>query len=436
MDGTVEPHFFQLLDRIRYEAAVSAVSRDGRSLALISTSQALAEYYKQALLERLEAELPRASIKPFFPADTDAIVQAFNKVVARMPLDQARTAPAPKQPVEVWVVHDAAALAASEVQTMLNLIEKFPGANVHALLVFGGVRVAPEGLDAFEKSLMRWEVDRPTLEQIKDSISKISDPTRAAEVRDLVARIVGNGSSPTAAAGEATAANPAGARSATADTSGAPEPAGSRRPARFKPAGVSAVLLALSVGIAAWLNPLVMESWLPSFHQKAVVDAPAETEAASEATSEPSKDAAPADAVKEDPVELAVAKLEGARAPATDPSPPEAAQEEKPPTEAALIAQAQRWAGQLKRNSYVVQHAYHTSYLLAIEHHRRYPNLPDARVVPQYEQDTKRPRFALISGPFESRVAAEAFMKSQSMPKESWVRMSRGIQERLEPTLD
>jgi len=84
----------------------------------------------------------------------------------------------------------------------------------------------------------------------------------------------------------------------------------------------------------------------------------------------------------------------------------------------------------------VVQHAYHTSFGLAVEHHKRYPNLSVASVIPQYEQDRKSPRFALISGPFESKAAAEAFIRTQNMPKGSWVRMSSGIQERLEPRLD
>ena len=89
---------------------MSAVYREARSLALISNSQALAEYYGQAILRRLETEFPSAILRRFFPADTDVIVQAFNKVVARIPLEEARAAPSPQQSMEVWVVHDAAAL--------------------------------------------------------------------------------------------------------------------------------------------------------------------------------------------------------------------------------------------------------------------------------------------------------------------------------------
>ena len=167
----MEPHFFQLLDRIRYEAAVAALSRQGKSVAIISSVQALAEHYKEMLMARLAVDVPQARIKAFFPADTDAIVSSFNKVVADLPLAQAMAAPTADRPLQVWVVHDAAALPTGEVLMMLDLLDKFPGAHVRALLVFANTEVAPEGLEGFEKSLMRWVIDRPSLEQIKDSLS-------------------------------------------------------------------------------------------------------------------------------------------------------------------------------------------------------------------------------------------------------------------------
>ena len=82
----MEPHFFQILDRIRYESALNALTREGKSLALISPVQALAEHYKECLLERLQRELPDCEIKPFFPDDADAIVQKFNQVLADLPM--------------------------------------------------------------------------------------------------------------------------------------------------------------------------------------------------------------------------------------------------------------------------------------------------------------------------------------------------------------
>ena len=94
----MDPHFFQLLDLIRYEAAVAALSRHGKSLAIVSPVQALAEHYKEMLMARLAVDVPDARIKAFFPADTDAIVSSFNKVVADLPLAQAMAAPTADRP--------------------------------------------------------------------------------------------------------------------------------------------------------------------------------------------------------------------------------------------------------------------------------------------------------------------------------------------------
>ena len=449
----MEPHFFQLLDRIRFEAALGAIARDGKSVAVISTVQALAEHYKEALIERLQQELPQARIKSFFPADTDAILESFNKVAQGMPVDRARAAPAAGQAMELWVVHDAAALPAGEVQMMLNLLEKFPGAHVRALLVFAGVQMAPEGMDGFEKSLMKWQIDRPSLDQIKESLSRVTDPERQAEVRDLVSRMApGSTSKPAAAAPAAqTPEGTAGAASKPAQPAKAGQPAAAekrRRAPMLITLGLAVLLMVISAGVAAWLNPEAVSQLFESSADKSPAtatapsaSAPAEAASATAAASaEPvasgpegagasaaasnASDATPKEPAKDSPKEVAKESLK------------ETVQEipvQAPLTPAAALLEGQKWARQFKRGSYVVQHAYHSTFAKAQEHLVRFPNLTDAKVVPQYEEGQTRARFALISGPFDSKKDAEAFIKTENMPKESWVRTGRAIQERLVP---
>ena len=146
----MEPHFFQLLDRIRFQAAMSALAREGKNLALISQIQALSEHYKEALLESLQQDVPHLEIKTFFPADADGIVQRFNQVVEKMPITQALDRNSNERHLELWVVHDAAALPSHELRLLLQLLEKFPGSQVRALLVYGGVGALPDNLDEFE----------------------------------------------------------------------------------------------------------------------------------------------------------------------------------------------------------------------------------------------------------------------------------------------
>ena len=484
----MEPHFFQLLDRIRYEAALSALCRDGKSLAVISPVQALAEHYKESLLERLPLEVPGVKIKAFFPADTDAIVQNFNKVVADMPLTQAMATPTADQAMEVWVVHDAAALPASEVMMMLDLLDKFPGAHVRALLVFAGTQIAPEGLESFDKSLMRWQIDRPSLDQIKDSLSRITDAPRLAQVRDLVSRMA-QGKTLSAAVGTAASggAMAAGSSSATAsptsgDVSGAnrkPE-VRTKRASHLKLLGVVAALLLLSTAVAAWLNPQAMSRlWgTPTEAPPATETKPspepesdkkAEPEAVPNATSDQKAEATPAAAnveqssergaePKEQPKTQPSAATKAADSAATNPatagvttaaptpsSPPvstpakadkskSAIKDEAPIELPGTVLEGQKWASQFPRGTFVVQHAYADTFAKARDRLKRFPNLSEAKVVPQYEPGQSQAKFALISGPFESKELADVFLKNENMPKESWVRSSRAIQKRLTPT--
>ena len=502
----MEPHFFQLLDRIRYEASVAALTRNGKSLAIISPVQALAEHYKEMLLERLAVDAPQARIKPFFPADTDAIVSSFNKVVADLPLTQAMAAPTADRPLQVWVVHDAAALPAGEVLMMLDLLDKFPGAHVRALLVFAGTENVPEGLETFDKSLMRWVIERPSLEQIKDSLSRVEDPMQAAEVRDLISRMAPGGSAKRVAAGltvpgSATSAN-AGTATASADvkpsakTSSASKPTKrtdkstaaqpSAKGTRLKVVALVAGLLLFSAGVAAWLNPGAMNALMGKTE---TVVAPTEPVKATEPVTEPAKVEEPAAASAEAPASPSDGKEAPALTTATEPPPaPEKVYALMTPEERKLAkldtepetkpgkasvkindkandkaidkskeksadkasdkaakgaepeielpsgaVEGQAWMKGFARGTFVVQHTNSETFAKARDRQKRFPNLSEAKVVPQFEPGQSQAKFALISGPFESKELADSFLKTENMPKESWVRSSRAIQKRLTP---
>ena len=481
----MDPHFFQLLDRIRYEAAVAALSRHGKSLAIVSPVQALAEHYKEMLMARLAVDVPDARIKAFFPADTDAIVSSFNKVVADLPLAQAMAAPTADRPLQLWVVHDAAALPSGEVLMMLDLLDKFPGAHVRALLVFAGTDVAPDGLEGFEKSLMRWVIDRPSLEQIKDSLSRVDDPMQAADVRDLVSRMApGSPAKSTRAAaaltvpGSATHASEPSAQKPTdakkpeaqgkkqPDKSNAPNSTASSKTTRLKVAAVIAGLLLFSAGVAAWLNPEALQALTgPAATQEpaktaepapVVVptnaantetpnnEAPPPADAQTSAEAKPAQDVTPSTAPTITPApqpekvyalmtpeERQQTKLEAQPKKKSESMTSKAVEPEVELPAGAVEGQA--WVKGFARGTFVVQHTNSETYAKARDRQKRFPNLSEAKVVPQFEADQGRAKFALISGPFESKELADTFLKTENMPKESWVRSSRAIQKRLTP---
>lgn len=444
----MEPHFFQLIDRIRYEAAVAAISKDGKSLAIISAVHALAEHYKDMLIERLNIDVPHVLIKPFFPADTDAIVSSFNQVVADLPLTQAMAAPTQDRPMQLWVVHDAAALPAGEVMMMLDLLEKFPGAHVRALLVFAGAESEPEGLASFNKSLMRWTIARPSLDQIKESLGRVSHDAQATEVRALIARMAPTASAaksdparqaaavPPAPAGPADITKPGGKSSAL-------KPATTSTMAtRLKAAAVVAALLMFSAGVAAWLNPQAFRALVGQTNAtlaevqpqvaEAVVTQPTQNNASSE-TEVFKGTAAPGPETPVADINAAAPLANTSTAQVVETVPPQdAIKQTQVQTELpGAASDGQAWMKAFARGTFVVQHTNSETYAKARDRQKRFPNLSQAKVVPQFEAGQSQARYALVSGPFATKELADEFLQTQNMPKESWVRSSRAMQKRL-----
>ena len=255
----MEPHFFQLLDRIRFQAALSAIAREGKSLALISQVQALTDHYKEALLDRLQQDVSGLEVKAFFPADSDSIVQSFNQIVGEMPIAQALEPQANGRGLKIWVVHDASALPTHELRLLLELLEKFPGSRVRALLVYGGVETLPEGLADFEKSLMRWIVDRPNFDQIKEALAQEQDPERAVSLRALIQRMVPGGGNKDAVTA---ALNSHAAQTSRVQMS--PPPQKARWKSGLKIGMAVVFAMGLSIAVALKLHPDAFKPWLPS----------------------------------------------------------------------------------------------------------------------------------------------------------------------------
>ena len=491
----MEPHFFQILDRIRYEAALNALTREGKSLALISPVQALAEHYKECLLERLQRDLPDCEIKPFFPDDADAIVQKFNQVLADLPMAEALHPDHSAKGLKIWVVHDAGALPSHEALLLLQLLEKFPGAQVRAMLVYGGTQISPEGLDAREKSLLRWIVERPSLEQIKDSLAQEKDPERTAQLRALIQRM-----SP---AGSISKDKRADAASSPAAPPPAAAPATSEKPrsARYKLLLGSAMALALlifSVLVAVWLNPKVVDEvqsiWSgtaapktatdkdksseePAKAEKSAADAQADwlehplvrkflalwmdkpkaTEPATDPDSakapqstasnsgdksgdnsadrSPAADSAsgPAPEKKDGPA-ASSASTASEPAPSTAAAAPATSSKNPSPLLTELpdgAAKGERWAKGLEPAAWVIQHSISPTYAQAVEVQKKFPDLSQAQVVPQFVGAEKQARFALVSGPYANQTLASEFIQSKRVPKDAWVRTAKAMQDRL-----
>ena len=422
----MEPHFFQLLDRIRFQAALSAIAREGKSLALISQVQALTDHYKEALLDRLQQDVSGLEVKAFFPADSDSIVQSFNQIVGEMPIAQALEPQANGRGLKIWVVHDASALPTHELRLLLELLEKFPGSRVRALLVYGGVETLPEGLADFEKSLMRWIVDRPNFDQIKEALAQEQDPERAIGLRALIQRMVPGSSNKEAVA---TALNNHAAQISKVQKTSVTTKSNWHR--WLKISLLSAMAMALSIAVALKLHPDVFHAVLPTWQQGLANEKPP----ANDPTKREEKSTVSSD--KEAPVMAANAPADDV----TSASESTSQQAELPtPTSKELITElpdealkGEQWAWQLTVSSIIIQHGIAPTFAKALDLRQRYPDLSQVRIVPQFIGNESQARFALVSGPYRNKEEAEQYLKTNKTPKDSWIRSVGALQERLLP---
>jgi len=165
-DGSALPSlFFRAADRLRLEACVSALTQEGRSVALSSQHDAALDHYGRLLTERLRRVCPQGQIETYFPASTEALVAQFNEVLARQTLREAMTDGVAMAPQRIWVIHDAGALADHELQLMTRLVSHFPGANIRVVMLLGPARRSRKAFESLGRRFVRWDVEFPTAEQ-------------------------------------------------------------------------------------------------------------------------------------------------------------------------------------------------------------------------------------------------------------------------------
>lgn len=424
----MEPFFFQLLDRVRFQAALNALGPECKSLALISPVQALADHYKDALLEQLQLDWPGLEVKSFFPADSDSIVHAFNQRVAEMSVSEALNPHQAPSDFKIWVVHNASALPEHELLLLLQLLEKFPGAQVKAMLVYAGVEMWPDGLDGFERSLMKWIVERPKLVQIKEAVSLEHDPDRAARLRELIQQMVPGSVAATSFIDSE--------KTPTLHSPSEPPPPKAKK-GTLKSWLIATftvlLLLAGSIGLVMQLHTdSISKPWVKWVSEWMYPSDSKKSEPPPEGANSASVQAS---AVEQPASQVQTQASEGAQ---SIPSPHE--------SPASLVTQAktdvitewpdealkgEKWAWQLTVSQTVIQHSIDPSHEKMLQIKAKYPDLKELHIVPQFIGSESQARFALVSGPFATKAEADAFLKTHPLPKDSWVKKASALQERL-----
>jgi hypothetical protein len=407
-------------------------------VVIYSPSSELLDYYGAAFVRRVKQKLANTQVEIFMPRDTEAMLERFNKLLNVLSLDVATATRMGQAPEKVWVVYDANALGAHELQLLTRLVQQFPGAGISIVLMFASQTTQNEDVTRPNKQFVTWGLDLPTPEQKLSTIQEARKNGKEEEAVQFFNRLT-----------KAAAKNvPAFSTVEAVATPRRAEAKESKKKAKVKiwpwAMGVGS-LLAFSMGTALWLNPDVMatmKTQVSAFIDSATGQAKPKVVAAAE-TSAPSAEAAPAEkavpkdeannpmpvpgaaaeadktVVTETKAELKVepkaepkaeskAEPKVASAQATTPSPVKEAAEEKVITELPDVAvKGRQWLRKLPEDSFVLVHKTFTRLKDAQGYMRSKDWLVNARIVPVFTDGKDEARFAVMTGFFRSKERAK-----------------------------
>jgi len=164
--------FFRVTDRLQMESCLTALAQDSRSVVIFSPSSELLDYYGAAFVRRVKQKLANTQVEIFMPRDTEAMLDRFNKLLNMLSLDVATASRMGQAPEKVWVVYDANALGAHELQLLTRLVQQFPGAGISIVLMFASQTTQNEDVTRPNKQFVTWGLDLPTPEQKLSAIQE------------------------------------------------------------------------------------------------------------------------------------------------------------------------------------------------------------------------------------------------------------------------
>ena len=425
--------FFRVADRLQMDSCLTAVTKEGKSLVMVSPSGELLDHFGAAFIRRLKQNLANTPVEVFMPPDSEVMLERFNKLLSSLSLDVATQTRKDKPPESVWVVHDANALGSYEVELLTRLVHQFPGAGISTILMFTSDANPATAICNQGQQFVSWVFEMPTPEQRLSAIQqarKNGNEESAVKffnrlTRDAAAQ-VGKASKEKS---EAKEPKPTEKKSAETAKSAIKKPTNNRK--LWPWALVVSGMLAISVGVAAMLHPELVNQFVsdlntlfdsktyePKVKPKAKLELPAEKP--TQATGGPTI------VQGELPVPVAVAPTP---APAVvDPVPPPPA----PPSPAPLpvpkepvavvkpekvitelpegAVQGRLWLKGLPEDSYVLQHGTFASLRQARTAMNEKDWLVNARVVPVFRDGKDEAEFALVTGPFRTKDRAQNTM--------------------------
>lgn len=180
--------YLRAADRLRLEGMVHGLRQEGMSLLLCSERPALVDHYGRMLVRRLRS-LPDLRVEVIFPTTTDMLLARFNQWLAEIPITEAQAAPQPEAMTRVFVVHDAEAVAETELQVMARLAVDFPGLCVRVVLLMGDEGDVARRRALLGRRVLQWTVETPEEKELEHLLNQAADAAQREAMQQWLTRL-------------------------------------------------------------------------------------------------------------------------------------------------------------------------------------------------------------------------------------------------------
>jgi hypothetical protein len=426
--------FFRVTDRLQMESCLTAIVQDSKSVVISSESNELIDHFGAAFVRRIKQKLPQRQLEVFLPRDTDAMLERFNQLLNTLSLDVATQTRNGLGPEKVWVVHDANAMGAHEIQLLTRLIQQFPGAGISVVLMFTHGTAKGDEIAHQNKQFLAWALELPTAEQKLAAIQqarKNKQEEAALEFFNRLSKSYTKKSSGPSVSSAAAASGGAVKSKGSEPKHKGPSTQPNTVTKYFAMMVVVVGLLGLSVGVGFLMNPEVGDEFLAKVGSWVRVTAQPkkETVASEESKAEPiaSDSASPAQThqeAKPNVVELEP-KVELNAEPPPQPSSNVnivAAAEAKAQAvnvitelpEAAV--QGRMWLKSLPSDAYVLEHRSFATVKEARAFIKDKEWLVNARITPIFTEGKDDAKFAVMTGHYRSMERARNTIARLKLP--------------------
>jgi hypothetical protein len=403
--------FFDPDDRMQMDACITALTRDGMSVAVTAPHAAALEHYGALLIAKLRQLTPTSKVEVYFPASPDDLLARFNQALAHQSLAQAMQGRKNILATQFWVLNNAAALPEHELQLLANLVQNFPGANIRLIVFLDTSRKPNNTLESFGKNILRWNIALPDAERKEFLVSQAKGSAQLKAIRTFLNRLNASDTQrPLQAQTKKTFSNPFKSNSMAKP---------SRDGAWMKWTGGVVGLLAVSVGMVAWLYPQSFQWGVSKVEPVEQVIPERKTNTAKGKTIEPLKTSKDAEA-----------KPESGKESAKESSNVAADLLDELPNEAAA---GQAWIKQLPKGTYLVRHWGLPVFKNVQSYQQANPKLAEAHIVATYKPGEKLAQFVLVSGPYKTRAEAMEMTRQAQIPRWSYPVTTEVLTERLTP---